>query len=255
MQNVILRTNAIPVYGFLSVINARHPPGDSAQRGKILDCGAGGPVPPLALFHQHGFEAWGIDTSAAQLDQARQLCEQQGLPLHLRLGDMRHIPFDDATFDYVYEHYSMCHLSKRDTALAVSEMYRVLKPGGLCFLGIISADFWPKSQLGQEREPGEFWGDEGGELTLHSVYGDQEADELVSAWEIVSREKHVTYLRGLADGLSLEAWMELRKEAGARYSKEAWRARYASRANAFQYAHLYFILKKPEAPPAPSREK
>ena len=133
MENVILRTNAIPVYGFLSFINARHPQGETSQRSKILDCGAGGPVPPLALFHQHGFEAWGIDASDEQLDQARQFCEQQGLELHLRTGDMRRIPFEDGTFDYVYEHYSVCHLSKQDTVLAVSEMYRVLKRPGLCF--------------------------------------------------------------------------------------------------------------------------
>jgi hypothetical protein len=60
---VILRTNAIPVHGFLSFINARHPPNEMQPRVKILDCGAGGPVPPLALFHQHRFEAWGIDAS------------------------------------------------------------------------------------------------------------------------------------------------------------------------------------------------
>lgn len=36
------------------------------------------------------------------------------------------MPFEAETFDYVYEHYSMCHLSKKDTALAIDEMYRVL---------------------------------------------------------------------------------------------------------------------------------
>jgi len=40
--------------------------------------------------------------------------------------------------------------------------------------------------------------------------------------------------------------MELIEEAGARYSREVWRARYESRTNAFQYAHLYCILRKPE---------
>ena len=70
--------------------------------------------------------------------------------MHLREGDMRQLSFEEGAFDYVYEHYSMCHLSKQDTSLAVSEMYRVLKQGGLCFLGVISADTWPKSLFGQE---------------------------------------------------------------------------------------------------------
>jgi len=159
MERIILRTNAIPVYGFLSFINARHPQDELSQRGKILDCGAGGPIPPLALFARHGFEAWGIDVSDEQLGKARQSCEQHGIEVQLRTGDMRHIPFEDETFDYVYEHYSLCHLSKQDTAQAIGEMYRVLKRQGLCFLDVISADCWPKSRFGQEKEPGEYWGE------------------------------------------------------------------------------------------------
>ena len=252
MKNVVLRPNAIPVYGFLSVITARQSQGGALRqgkalpRGKVLDCGAGGPVPPLALFHQHGFEGWGIDASEAQLGRAKQFCEEQGIELHLRKGDMRRIPFEDETFDYVYEHYSMCHLSKQDTALAVSEMYRVLKGDGLAFLGVISYDSWPKSLFGEEREPGEYWGEEGGQgLTLHAMFTDREADELVSAWEVVSKEKQVTYLREAAGETTLEAWIELYEEAGGRCSREEWRAGYESRRNAFQYAHLYHILRKP----------
>lgn len=246
METMILRTNAISVYGFLSTIVARQPQEETSLQRKILDCGAGGPVPPLALFHQHGFEGWGIDISERQLDKARQFCEAQGIDLHLCKGDMRSIPFEDDTFDYVYEHYSMCHLSKQDTALAVSEMHRVLKRGGLCFLGVISTDSWPKSHFGQEREPGEFWGEEGeGEPRLHSMFTDQEANELVSSWEIVSKEKHVRYLREAAEEISVKAWMGLYEEAGGRYTREEWRGRYESRTNAFRYAHLYFILRKP----------
>jgi ubiquinone/menaquinone biosynthesis C-methylase UbiE len=246
MKDVILRTNAKPVYGFLSTINARQPEGETLQDRRILDCGAGGAVPPLALFWRHGFEAWGIDTSPEQLDRARQFCEEQGIELHLRTGDMRAIPFEDESFDYVYEHYSMCHLSKRDTGKAVGEMYRVLKPGGLCFFGVISADSWPKSFFGQERQPGEYWGEEGGhELTLHSMFSDEEADILASVWQIVSKEKQVRYLLELAKETSLGSWMDLYEEAEDKLSPEAWRARYQSRANAFQYTHLYFIAEKP----------
>ena len=245
MRRFVLRTNAIPVYGFLCTIVARQGPEGASPGGKILDCGAGGAVPPAALFHQHGFEAWGIDTSEGQLDKARQFCEEQGIELHLRSGDMRQIPFEDGTFDYVYEHYSMCHLSKRDTAQAVNEMYRVLKKGGLCLLGVISADSWPKASFGEEREPGEYWMEEGRHgLTRHSMFSDEEADELVSAWEIVSKEKQALYLREAAGETSLEAWMELRQE-GDGYSPEEWRARYEGRRNAFQYAHLFYILRKP----------
>jgi len=244
MGNVILRTNAIPVYGFLSVINAQHLPDKTRGRGKILDCGAGGPVPPLALFHRHGFETWGIDVSDEQLDRARQFCVEHEIDAHLRAGDMRQLPFEGESFDYVYEHYSICHLGKRDTAQAVGEMYRVLKPGGLAFLGVISTDSWPKSLFGQEEEPGEYWGDEDGQRTLHSMFTDSEADQLVSAWEIVRKDKAVRYMSEIAANLSLKDWIELYPEASHDGSLAAWRASYKSRANAFQYAHLYYILEK-----------
>jgi ubiquinone/menaquinone biosynthesis C-methylase UbiE len=153
---------------------------------------------------------------------------------------MRSIPFEDETFDYVYEHYSMCHLSKQDTTLAVSEMLRVLKRGGLCFLGFISADSWPKSLFGQEREPGEYWGDEGGnELTLHSLFTDQEADQLVLACEIVSKYKQVRYLREAVDEILFAARMEFYEETGNAFTRDNWQSRYESRANLVQYSHLW----------------
>jgi SAM-dependent methyltransferase len=245
MQDLILRTNGIPVYGFLSTINARRPPEGAQGRGKVLDCGAGGPVPPLALFELHGFETWGIDLSNEQLEKAAGFCAERGLNVRLRAGDMRQMPFEDETFDYVYEHYSMCHLGKQDTARAVSEMYRVLKPHGLCFLGVISADSWPTSLFGKEEKPGEYWGTEGGQRTCHSMFTEAEADELVSAWEILTKEKSIRYMRVPAKELSLTAWIELYREARDKSTPAAWQARYPQRTNAFQYVHTYYILEKP----------
>ncbi|MCP4543544.1 MAG: class I SAM-dependent methyltransferase [Chloroflexi bacterium] len=244
MKNVVLRHNAPFVYAFLSFINADQDETETLDQKKILDCGAGGLVPPLVLFHQHGFQTWGIDASDEQLQRAEAFCEQHSIHMNLSAGDMRQMSFDDETFDYVYEHYSMCHLSKKDTARAIGEMYRVLKKGGLCFLGVISMDTWPKSVMGEEKEPGEFWGQEHGELTAHSLFTDQESDQLVSAWEIVGKEKMVTYLHGFAEKTSLEDWMSFYPEVQNDYSKEAWKAKYEKRADKFQYAHTYYFLRK-----------
>jgi len=106
-------------------------------------------------------------------------------------------------------------------------------------------DSWPRSLFGQEQAPGEFWGEEDGdELALHSLFTDQEADELVSAWEVVSRYKQIRYLREMAVETTFEAWMNLNREAGELCPQEEWKAKFETRANAFQYVHLYFILKK-----------
>jgi SAM-dependent methyltransferase len=244
-MTIILRPNATPVYAFLSLINASKE-GNTLLGKKILDCGAGGALPPLVLFRQHEFDTWGIDISEEQIQKAKAFCNEQGLLLHLHKGDARHIPFEDETFDYVYEHYSICHLSKNDSTRAIHEMYRVLKKGSLCFLGVISMDTWPKSGFGEEREPGQFLGKENGdELTLHSMFTDEEADRLVSDWEIISKEKRVLYARDEAQKTSFDTWMELHREVRNKYRPEAWEAKYTQRVNEFQYTHIYYYLKKP----------
>jgi SAM-dependent methyltransferase len=148
-------------------------------------------------------------------------------------------------FDYVYEHYSLCHLTKQHTARAIGEMYRVLKREGLCFLGVISADSWPRSAFGNEKAPGEYWGEEGREQRLHSLFTDEEIEDLISDWEVIRKEKHVRYSRGEKEQPSMEEWMASYEEAKCEYSQEDWRARYECRANEAQYAHWYFILRKP----------
>jgi ubiquinone/menaquinone biosynthesis C-methylase UbiE len=244
-MNYVLRTNAVYVYTFLSLINAVEK-GESFTGKRILDCGAGGVLPPLTLFQQHGFDCWGIDITDEQIQKAKEFCDTQGVSLHLNKGDIRQIPFENETFDFVYEHYSMCHLSKLDTIRAIHEMYRVLKKGGLCFLGVISMDTWPKSSFGVEREPGQFWGEEhGSELTLHSMFTDEEADKLVSGWEIISKEKRVLYRRNDAQETSFAAWMALFQEVHDRYTRESWETMYSRRIHEFQYIHMYYFLKKP----------
>ena len=249
-MNTILRANATPVYAFLSLINANQN-GDVNRGKKILDCGAGGTTPPLTLFHQHGFDIWGIDCSDEQIKKATDFLNEQGIQAHLRKGDMRQIPFEDETFDYVYEHYSMCHLSKEDTGQAVQEMHRVLKTGGMCFLGVISMDTWPRSGFGEEREPGQFWERKNqDEDVLHSMFTDEEADQLVSDWEIISKEKRVLYMRESAQETSMDTWMELHREAENKVTEADWEAMFPHRAQLFQYTHVYYFLRKPSLPEA-----
>jgi len=244
MAATILRANAIPVYGFLSFIHSRHSD-ETPMQLKILDCGAGGKVPPLAIFAQQGFECWGIDISDEQLDKANAYCTEHEIELHLQKGDMRQIPFNDATFDFVYEQYAMCHLSKSDTALAIREMHRVLKPGGLCLLGFISTSCFPKLSFGKEQAPGEYYGKEGEEQSLHSLFSDQEIDALLTDWEVLSKQKNVAYQQGMSQKPSLAEWMDAYPSSGSGYTQDAWRQRYETHGNEMQYAHLFYTLQKP----------
>ena len=244
MNPTILRTNATPVYDFLSLLHASLDSGDSLSGKRILDCGAGGPLPPLSIFAECGMTAVGIDISDTQLEKAKTYAAQHGLSIDLRQADMRSLPFEDASFDYVYEHYSMCHLSKADTARAISEMHRVLKPGGIAFLGVVSQDCWPGSEYGEERAPGERWMIEAGEDVCHSLFDDDEALRLLSEWEIAFRKKDCTFFG--APDVSEDAWMALYGEAPMPCTQEEWAAHYARREHFYQYVHHYFYLEKPE---------
>jgi ubiquinone/menaquinone biosynthesis C-methylase UbiE len=242
MSQIILRPNAAPLYSFLSYLIHSQTEGGGAHKRKVLDCGAGGPLPPLAVFYEQGFETWGIDVSAEQLQKARAFCREHGMDIHLRQGDMRQIPFEDETFDIIYEQYSMCHLTKTDTVQAIGEMHRVLKPGGLCFLGVISTDTWPLP--GEEGEPGEYWSDEHGERVVHSLFSDDEADRLLDGWEIVTKENRTMWYRAHVAKISLEDWMDLWEEADEDHSKATWQALYVQRTTKVRYTHQYYIVKK-----------
>jgi len=244
MKPIVLRTNATAVYRFLSLIHQELDEGDTLEGKSILDCGAGGPIPPVAIFAEQGMDAHGIDISERQIELSRAFCAETGLVVSLRRADMRALPHEDEAFDYVYEHYSMCHLDADDTARALAEMRRVLKPGGTAFIGLISADSWPLSSYGSERKPGEYWVVEDGEERFHAMFTDRQGDGLVADWEIAQKEKAVLILREQGLNVTEDGWRALHPEARDTCSETEWMARYQERADYFTYVHVYYMLRK-----------
>ncbi len=155
---------------------------------RILDCGAGGPDPKLALFSENGFETYGIDISDEQIIDAEKYCKQHGINLNIIKGDMRNIPFDSNFFGYVYSYLSMVHLSKDDTAIAVNEIYRILMKGGLCYLNFLSKNDVNFNEK-EETKPGEIIHKHGNEEFVHSYYEDSEPDKFFNKFKIIYKEK------------------------------------------------------------------
>ncbi len=155
---------------------------------KILDCGAGGGDPKLAFFHENGFEPYGIDISDEQINDAQNFCEKNSINLRIIKGDMRYIPFDSNFFGYVFSYLSMVHLSKKDTAIAINEMHRVLMKEGLCYLNFLSkndVNFDEKS----ESNPGEIISFHENQEYVHSYYEDDEPDDYFKNFKIIYKEK------------------------------------------------------------------
>jgi ubiquinone/menaquinone biosynthesis C-methylase UbiE len=111
---------------------------------RILDfgCGAGREV---YLFRQMGYKAHGCDIKDVFDDMQKQ-CEQEKLVSNgevvFRKIDMNNyrLPFDDDSFDYVFSNQVFEHVQNYQEAL--SEIYRVLKPGG-CSLHFFPARYRP----------------------------------------------------------------------------------------------------------------
>lgn len=143
----------------------------------ILDCGAGGMLPPLALFKEHGYETTGIDISEKAIERADKFQSEHDMNLNITKGDMKHLSFKDDSFSYCFSYNTIFHMSKEDIKKSLEEMKRVLVPGGLMFVNFVSTND-ERCGTGEEVGPGEYYEMEYGEKVLHSYFTENEGEEL-----------------------------------------------------------------------------
>ncbi len=115
---------------------------------RLLDfgCGPGTISVGLAKAVEPG-ELHGVDMEESQIAIARSAAEAGGHEnATFHVGDVTELPFEDDYFDVAFCHTVLTHVP--DTAAALNEARRVLKPGGLIFSRelIVSSSFF---------EPGE----------------------------------------------------------------------------------------------------
>jgi 2-polyprenyl-3-methyl-5-hydroxy-6-metoxy-1,4-benzoquinol methylase len=100
----------------------------AATRGlRVLEIGCGIGTDG-AQFARAGADYTGIDLTEAAIDLARSRFAVSGLKGEFRVSDAEELDFADDTFDIVYSHGVLHHTP--DIEAAVSEIHRVLKPGG-----------------------------------------------------------------------------------------------------------------------------
>ncbi len=99
---------------------------------------------------------------------------------------MRKLPFRDDSFHCVYSYNSIFHMKKKEIQQSISEMFRVLKPGGLLFYNLLSTD---DQFCGEGIDLGthEYMDEE--DHVIHSYHTDEEAANTLPGGKTLIREK------------------------------------------------------------------
>jgi ubiquinone/menaquinone biosynthesis C-methylase UbiE len=95
----------------------------------VLDigCGTGYFTRRAACAVTPGGEVIGIDPSAPMIDYASRSAAPN---CSFQVGSAQDLPFPDASFDLVISSLAFHHLPVKDRSTALSQAYRVLRPGG-----------------------------------------------------------------------------------------------------------------------------
>ncbi|MGA8656040.1 MAG: class I SAM-dependent methyltransferase [Chthoniobacterales bacterium] len=97
--------------------------------GSVCDLSCG-PGHVARYLHEHGVEVCGIDLSPGLVERALQL----NPGVDFQLGNMYALDAADATWAGIVAFYSIIHVPRTDHVAVLSEISRVLRPGGLLLL-------------------------------------------------------------------------------------------------------------------------
>ena len=127
---------SIDIYLFDQLLGGRLQPGMS-----LLDAGCGGGR-NLVYFLRNGFKVYGVDQSATAIVQAKSLATELLNAIEsdqFRVENVERMSFSNETFDVVLSS-AVLHFANDEEhwQSMVSEMWRVLKPGGIFFARLAS---------------------------------------------------------------------------------------------------------------------
>lgn len=99
------------------------------EKGRVLDAGCG-PGRDAQILSDRGFNVTGIDLSEEMIDEAK----DRDAEFHVM--DVRDLEFEDEAFDAVLANQLLIFFTGRERREALEELSRVLKSGGVFFLGL-----------------------------------------------------------------------------------------------------------------------
>jgi ubiquinone/menaquinone biosynthesis C-methylase UbiE len=108
---------------------------------RILDLGSG-PCHDAALLAASGARVVALDPAVGLLREAAGYASIAGWGVQ---GDARQLPLADASFDGIWSCASLLHIPHAEAPAALSEAFRVLRPGGVAFFSV--SEGYPSSAL------------------------------------------------------------------------------------------------------------
>jgi len=119
------------------------------QRVLDIGCGTGSVTLLVARLHPEA-DVVGLDPDPKALERARRKAARASLEVRFDRGFSDQLPYPDATFDRVFSSFMFHHLGNDEQSKTLSEVRRVLRPGGS--LHLIDFDWQhqgKKSLIGQ----------------------------------------------------------------------------------------------------------
>jgi len=104
-----------------------------------LGCGLGRHA---ILFGKNNFNVSCFDISEEAIRQTKKWAASENLTFNYHIGDMLKLPYPDTNFDAILCRNVISHTDTAGMKNIVSELLRVLRPGGECYLTLGSKDTW-----------------------------------------------------------------------------------------------------------------
>ena len=118
-----------------------------AHKRKVLDLGCGLGRHAI-LFAKHGFDVSAVDLSPFAVNTLKEWTEKEKVSVNAQVADMKKLPFENQVFDCIWSYHVVSHTDTPGFIEVISEMKRVLKPGGDVFLTICSKETWSYKEAG-----------------------------------------------------------------------------------------------------------
>lgn len=110
-------------------------------RKRLLDLGCGMGRHAI-FFDAKGFKVTAIDLSEYGVNNLRAWQKKNGTDFRTVVGDMTALPFADNAFDCIYSYHVMTHTDTEGIKRIMSEIRRVLRPGGEIYFDLCSKEAW-----------------------------------------------------------------------------------------------------------------